>query len=174
MDLKHYITTTPNWPRPGVDFLDIGGVLRDPRAFAACIKRMEILAAAAKPTSLVAIDSRGFLFASPLGLNLGLPIYLARKAGKLPGPCVAHTYHTEYSQATIELQQHCELGHNPMIVDDVLATGGTVLAVGQIIQDNFTITKISALVLINLRFLPGGQRAAAAGIKLNHVIDYDS
>jgi len=174
MDIKSHITCTPDWPSAGVNFLDIGGLLKTPTVFAKCVDQMCQHVRSSGASSLVAVDSRGFLFAGALGYQAQIPVYMARKIGKLPGPCVSQSYGTEYNRDIIELQESCELGAHPMIIDDLLATGGTVLAVAGLIRSRFAVESISALVAINLAFLPGVRELQKAGVDLRYLVEYDA
>ena len=162
-----------DWPKPGVNFLDIGGLLANPPVFAYCVSQLADAIKSLEATSLVAVESRGFLFASAVASKLPVPIVLARKKGKLPGACYSYTYETEYSSDTVELQQDAPLGARPVIIDDLLATGGTVLAVNQLIRQNFLVDSISAAVVINLSFLPGAVNLAQQAVDLHYLIQYE-
>lgn len=172
MDLKSRIPTIVDWPRPGVNFLDIGGLLKDTEAFRVCVDHVADSIRTYQTTAVVAVESRGFLFASAACVATATPLYLARKAGKLPGDCHAITYETEYSQDTLEIQCTADLGPKPLIVDDVLATGGTLLAVANLIGQHWSIDTVSASVIINLSFLPGEQRLRDHGIDLRAKVVY--
>lgn len=172
MDLKSYIPVIPNWPHPGVNFLDIGGILKDPKAFSFCVRKLIKSVANRDITSVVAIESRGFMFAGAVCAQTATPLYLARKAGKLPGNRYSYTYQTEYSTDTIELQKNCDLGPRPLIIDDLLATGGTITAVSKLIKENFDIEKLAAAVVVNLEFLPGHQLLKNNNIELDYLVGY--
>ena len=173
MNLKSLIPTVPDWPLPGVNFLDITAVLENPRAFAYCISTLGQYCSNWSVTSLIAVESRGFPFASALAIQLGLPLILARKHGKLPGAVYSQTYSTEYSQDQIEIQQSSLLGSRPVIVDDLLATGGTILAVADLVRQNFSVDSVQAVTVINLSFLPGHQALKDAGIAYQAVEVYE-
>jgi adenine phosphoribosyltransferase len=173
MDLKQYISVVPDWPKPGVNFLDISGLLADPLAFAYCAGQLAQVIRDLDATSLVAVESRGFLFAAAVAQRLSIPVVLARKKGKSPGACYSHTYATEYSTDTIELQQDAKIGLRPVIVDDLLATGGTILAVNQLIRQSFLVDSVAAAVVINLSFLPGQTELAEHFVDLHYLIQYE-
>ncbi|MBK7770286.1 MAG: adenine phosphoribosyltransferase [bacterium] len=125
-DLRHVIRDVPDFPKPGILFKDITPVLENPAAYAAAIDGLRGLLAAAPCDRLAAIESRGFVFGGPLALQLGLPLSLVRKAGKLPAATRAVTYALEYGTATIEAHlDSFHAGERVVIVDDLLATGGT-------------------------------------------------
>jgi adenine phosphoribosyltransferase len=172
MDIKSLIPVTPDWPSTGVNFLDIGGILKQPAASKYCVDLMRDQLLALRATSVVAIESRGFLFATAAAYQCDLPVFMARKAGKLPGNCVSLGYDTEYSQDTIQMQRNCDLGARPVIVDDLLATGGTVLAVAKLIRSHWPAESVAALTVINLAFLPGAQKLQQANIDLRYLVEY--
>jgi adenine phosphoribosyltransferase len=172
MDIRSLIPVTPDWPSPGVNFLDISGVLKQPAAFKHCVDLVADQLSNLCATSIVAIESRGFLFATAAAYKCGLPVYMARKAGKLPGDCVSVGYDTEYSQDTIQMQQDCDLGARPVIVDDLLATGGTVLAVAKLIRSHWSAESVAAVTVIKLAFLPGAQKLQQDNIDLRYLVEY--
>jgi adenine phosphoribosyltransferase len=173
MDLKPFVKTVPNWPRPGVNFLDISGILANPRALDHCISRVAHTIKHLDIDSVVAVESRGFLFAAGAAAQAGVPLILARKAGKLPGQCHTVTYDTEYSQDRLQMQTHAKPGSHVLIVDDLLATGGTILAVNQLLKDHWSVKSVSAQVIINLGFLPGQQNLADNNICLDWITKYE-
>jgi len=103
--------------------------------------------------------------------QLGLPLVLVRKRGKLPGGTVHHSYQTEYSTDTIEMHPHAPVGTHPLIVDDLLATGGTILAAAHLIRSQWSNTTISAAVIINLQNLSGGTALTADCINWTGLIN---
>lgn len=170
MKFSEHLTVIPDWPNPGVNFLDLQSLLVKPSIFQAACQAMHDMAPAAS-TSIVAIESRGFLLAAPLAQSLGLPLILARKPGKLPGAVVSITYDTEYSQDTLCMEAAVDPGRCPLIIDDVLATGGTVAAVGQLLRSNWQCESLSCVTLFNLAFLPGEKRLLKENIRFCAVED---
>ena len=156
MNILDHVPIVPDWPKPGINFFDITGILADPDAFEHCCSWLARQAHESNATSIVALESRGFVFAAPVARQLGLPLVLIRKRNKLPGDTIQHSYQTEYSNDTIEMHPHAPVGIRPLIVDDLLATGGTILASTQLIRSQWPSTVISASVIINLQNLPGG------------------
>jgi len=173
MNLREHIPTVEDWPKPGVRFLDITGILHNPAAFAYCCSIMTRHARAYGASSIVAVESRGFVFGSVIANRLDVPLILARKSGKLPGAVYEITYDTEYSTDTLAIQQHAPVGLTPFVMDDVLATGGTMLAVIDLIKNNFKTVAVTAGVIVNLDFLPGRQRLEQAGITLASLENYE-
>lgn len=171
MNLLDHVPVVPNWPKPGINFFDVTGILANPDAFNHCCEWLESQAQQHQASSLVAVESRGFVFAAPVARRLRLPLILVRKQGKLPGSTIQHSYQTEYSTDTIEMQPHAPLGSNPLIVDDLLATGGTVLATAALIRSQWLNTAVSAAVIINLKNLPGGSALTASNIKWTGLIN---
>lgn len=157
MNLKSIIPVIANWPRPGVNFLDITAVLENPAAFAYCVDWLTDTARQHQATSLVAVESRGFPFAAAAAKILNIPLVLARKPNKLPGAVFAQSYRTEYSTDTIEIKQSSPVGTRPLIVDDLLATGGTMAAVSDLLNTNFGVVHVAGAVIVDLKFLAGHQ-----------------
>jgi len=155
MNLKSIITETANWPRPGVNFLDITPILENPAVFDYCVD--QFVAQVRGATSIVAVESRGFPLGAVLANRLSIPLVLVRKPNKLPRPVYSESYTTEYSTDTLEIKQTANIGTHPVIIDDLLATGGTVTAVVTLLKKNFDPIRIRCGVIINLSFLPGEQ-----------------
>lgn len=172
LDLRSRIPVVKDWPRPGVDFLDLCGVLHDAGTFQSVTEWFAGIARSRSATSIVAVESRGFVLAAPVAATVGIPLILARKAGKLPGVCVKTEYDTEYSRDCIELQKSAPVGARPLLVDDVLATGGTLRAVADLVADTWQPDSVSAAVLIVLDFLPGRRLLQQRGIDLIYHTEY--
>ena len=135
MDLKSYVKTIPDWPKKGVFYRDLLPILNAPEAFNEVIKRFTSQYQGKNITKIAGIESRGFIFGAALARELQLPFVLVRKKGKLPGKTIVKDYELEYGQDTIEIQEGAvNKGDNVLIIDDQLATGGTALAAGQLIE----------------------------------------
>ncbi len=159
MDFSDYIRDVPDFPKPGIVFKDIAPLLGNPAAFAAAIAKMAQSAPACD--AVAGLESRGFLFAAPAALQLGKPCIPLRKAGKLPGPLHAVSYALEYGDATLEIQLDAFApGARVLIVDDVLATGGTAAAAGRLVERAGGIVAGYAF-LIELQFLHGREKLGA-------------
>jgi len=135
MDLKQFITAVPDFPKQGILFRDMSPLLADPLAFAATISQMKAQWADKGITKLGAFDARGFIFASALAHEMQLPFFMLRKKGKLPGETVSVSYGLEYGKDVIEMQKNAvDENDNVLLVDDVLATGGTAAAGASLIE----------------------------------------
>jgi adenine phosphoribosyltransferase len=135
MDLKQHIRSIPDFPKPGILFYDISTLLAHPRAWQATIQRLGEALRPHRPDLLIGIESRGFLVAAPLAYELGHGFAMIRKKGKLPGRTAAFTYDLEYGADTIEIQEDAVLpGQRVVVLDDLLATGGTMQAAVNLIR----------------------------------------
>ena len=168
-DLKKKIPIHKDWPKPGVNFIDINGILTDASVYDTCITWLKDLAFQKAPTSIVAIESRGFLFGSPIAHALKLPLIIVRKPNKLPGELKTITYDTEYSTDSLSIQANAPIGDRPFIVDDLLATGGTIIAVKKLLG----VEQVNSAVIINLAFLPGMKSLKDNNISCEALISYD-
>lgn len=158
MDLRAQIRQIPDFPRPGILFYDISTLLQQPAAFRVAIERMAALVAPHRPDRLVGIESRGFIFAAPLALHLDLGFTMVRKRGKLPGSVVGHAYDLEYGSDTIEISRDLLApGSRVVIIDDLLATGGTVAATVELLG-KIDAEVTAAVFLIELVGLGGRER----------------
>lgn len=129
MDLKQHIRTIPDFPKPGILFYDISTLLAHNAAWRACVEQLAEKVRPWKPQKLIGIESRGFLTAAPLALELGLGFTMVRKRGKLPGETVSYVYELEYGTDTVEIQADAITpGERVVILDDLMATGGTMAA----------------------------------------------
>lgn len=133
--LDKVIGRIPDFPKPGVLFYDITGILRHPDAFNYCIDRMVQIYKDEKIDAVAAIESRGFIFASPFALRMGIPLVLIRKKGKLPGKTYSCKYSLEYGTAEIEAHvADIQSGQRILLVDDLIATGGTLAAAKNLVE----------------------------------------
>jgi adenine phosphoribosyltransferase len=129
MDLKTYIAQIPEFPKPGILFYDISPLLANGPAWREAIRQLANRIGPYKPDLLVGIESRGFLAAAPLAYELGVGFSMIRKRGKLPGACLGHDYQLEYGTDRVEIQNGAiEKGQRVVVLDDLLATGGTMVA----------------------------------------------
>ena len=136
MELKDYIRIQENFPREGISFKDISPLLENPKAFAETIDRMREIAEKWSPDLIVGPESRGFIFGAPLAIAMNKGFLMARKAGKLPGKALSVTYDLEYGRATLEIPAFAvNKGTRIVIVDDLLATGGTLQALEKLFAE---------------------------------------
>ncbi len=133
--IDNAIRKVKDFPKKGVLFYDITGLLVNPQAFNYCIKKMIQLYEGKKIERIAAIEARGFLFASPLAYHLGIPVTLVRKKNKLPGETIKKNYFLEYGEDSIEIHKSDVLsGETVLVIDDLIATGGTVCAACELIE----------------------------------------
>ena len=164
MNYKDYITEVPDFPVQGVNFKDISPLLANQKLFEECIDEMGMLVDI--PDYWIGIDARGFIFASALSMIHGGGVVMCRKAGKLPPPTARHEYKTEYSEDVLEMK----IGTGSVVVvDDVLATGGTLQAVNDLCQ-TAGYTVIDNLVLIDLLYVT---RIKDFDLKIRSLIEYE-
>ena len=136
MDLKAYIRDIPDFPTPGILFKDITPLLRDSRAFRYVVGEFHRRYANQSIDVVVAVEARGFLFGAPLAFSLGLPLALSRKHGKLPFECINAEYALEYGTAILEMHKDAvTAGQRVLLVDDLLATGGTLAASARLVEE---------------------------------------
>ncbi|OQY38558.1 MAG: adenine phosphoribosyltransferase [Spirochaetaceae bacterium 4572_7] len=171
-DLDSAVKKIPNFPKDGVLFYDITGILMNPDAFNYVISKMVDLYKGQNFTSIACVESRGFIFGAPLAKELGLPIVLVRKAGKLPGDLYKRSYKLEYGEAVIEVQKSdIQRGDKVLLIDDLLATGGTLQAAHHMFHEaGADVTDIFAV--IGLPFL--NYKDKFKGINVTTLIDYNN
>ncbi|MDR2104004.1 MAG: adenine phosphoribosyltransferase, partial [Treponema sp.] len=129
INLDDYVRKIPDFPKKGVLFYDITGILTHPRAFSYCIDAMVEIYQDKRIDAAAAIEARGFLFAAPYAERAGVPLILIRKKGKLPGKTLAKKYQLEYAEAEIEIHaEDVSPGQRVLLTDDLIATGGTLKA----------------------------------------------
>lgn len=136
--LKKSLRSFPDFPIPGIDFVDIMPLFADPAAHATLVSALELQITQAfpvKPDVIVGLDARGFLFGPGLALRLGVPFAAVRKQGKLPGPCVTAEYIKEYGKDLFQMQEDAvRPGQKVLVVDDIIATGGSAKAAADLIH----------------------------------------
>ena len=167
MSYKNYIREVPDFPIEGVNFKDISPLLADQETFRSALvdmgKRVRL------PDYWVGIDSRGFIFASALAVYFGGGVVLARKEGKTPGDKVSVSYDLEYGSATLEMQKVAMGGGEVVIVDDVLATGGTLKATNELAEKS-GYSVVGNLVLVDLKYVP---RVDNFDLVVRSVVEYE-
>ncbi|RKY81983.1 adenine phosphoribosyltransferase [candidate division KSB1 bacterium] len=170
--LDELIRDIPDFPKKGIVFKDITTLLGDVKGFKLAIEKMCEPFRSMHIDAIIGIESRGFIFGSPMALILGTKFVPIRKKGKLPGKTLSKTYDLEYGSNTIEIHiDAIESGENVLIVDDLLATGGTVRAAADLVQ-SMGGKLVGAAFLIELLFLNG--REKLSNIPVYSIIKYES
>ncbi len=163
--IKSAIRDVPDFPKPGIVFKDITPLLMNPKLLAATVERMAAPYRGAGVTRVVAIESRGFLIGAPIAVALGVGLVPIRKPGKLPAARERVEYALEYGTDAIEMHRDAlEAGDRALIVDDVLATGGTAEAAGRLVRARGAAV-VGFSFLIELGFLGGRKRLGGARIE---------
>ena len=172
MDLKKYIRSIPNYPKKGILFRDITTLLKDKKAFKESIDLMSKILSNLNFDKIVAIESRGFIFASALTYNLSKPLILLRKKNKLPSEKYSVDFELEYGAATLEIHKDSiESEEKVIIIDDLIATGGTAEAGAKLVEK--TGGKVTAFIfVINLFDLGGKKLLESKGYKTFSLIDF--
>jgi len=169
-DLKKYIDTHPDFPKPGILFYDISSLMVDKDIWQETINQFSTLVKKHNPEVLAGIESRGFIFASTIAYKLNCEVVMIRKKGKLPGQTISHTYKLEYGEDCLEIQKREDLKNkNVILIDDLLATGGTASAAIELLQK--TSVNVSAfLTLIELTNLKGRDKIK---VKTDSLLSFD-
>lgn len=169
--IKSKIREIPDWPKPGVNFKDITPLLEDGDVFKQVVDYLASKYSNQKIDKIVGIDARGFLIAAPLGYKLGTGIAIVRKKGKLPSETIFQEYDLEYGSNTIEMHKDSiKEGERVLIVDDVLATGGTMKAAVDLVN-KLRGEIVGIEFLIELSFLNG--RDKIGGYNIGVMVKYD-
>lgn len=157
-DLAHYIRDVPDFPKPGILFKDITTLLKDRRAFKMALDQLQNAVAGREIDIIAGIESRGFIFGAALADRLGVGFVPVRKPGKLPAETLSEFYTLEYGENSVEIHVDAiQSGQSVLMVDDLLATGGTMAAACRLVERLGG--KVSAILfLIELAFLPGRER----------------
>jgi adenine phosphoribosyltransferase len=171
VDFKQHIRSVPDFPRPGILFYDISTLLAHPNAWRATVESLAEVLRPQEPDLLVGIESRGFLVAAPLAYELNRGFAMIRKKGKLPGRTAGYTYALEYGTDTIEIQEDAIMpGQRIVVLDDLLATGGTMTAAIDLVRKRGGIV-VGAACIIELSFLGGRNRI---DVPFASIVAYDS
>ena len=174
MNLKQVIHTVPDWPEEGINFVDVTSLLQNPQAFKQSVRTLVDHIEGKGYTDIVAPDARGFLWGAPVALYLGIPLHIVRKPNKLPPPVKSRKYKCEYATRTLEIKTTAPLNKNSQvcIIDDVSATGGTALAIAELLQ-TFDVSQISYGCVIDLEHLGGTEELRKRQMKTYSVVTYD-
>jgi adenine phosphoribosyltransferase len=168
--LASRVREIPDYPQPGVVFRDITPLLADHVAFAGAVDAIVAHYGRGTIDKVVGIEARGFILAAPVAYHFGAGFVPVRKAGKLPAPTYAESYELEYATASIEVHQDAFVpGDRVLIVDDVLATGGTAAATAALVNRAGGVV-VGTSVLVELTFLGGRKRLEAAGASVHALL----
>lgn len=171
-DLKRRIRDIPDWPKPGVSFRDITPLLADPRSLALSIELLSNPFRGQNVDLVIGAESRGFIFGTAVACAISAGFGLVRKPGKLPHKTISRTYELEYGTDTLEMHADAVIeGQRVLIVDDVLATGGTMKACIDMVE-HLGGEIAGVAVLIELEFLNGRDKLGDAASKVHSVLQY--
>lgn len=172
-NFRNMVRAWPNFPTKGIVFRDINPLLRDSEGLACIIKRLCQLLESTEIDIIAGIEARGFIIASSVAMTLNKGLVLIRKAGKLPGPTISEPYDIEYGSAIMEVQRDSvKRNQKVVIVDDIIATGGTAVAAATLLERLGGIISGCAFV-INLRNLGGTKKLGAKGFKVHYILEYE-
>ncbi len=173
-ELESHIRNVPDFPIEGVIFKDITTLLTHPGALNDAVEHLKTACETFEYDAVAAIESRGFIFGSVLAAKLDIPLVLIRKPGKLPGETVSEEYSLEYGTNTVEMHRNSlPPGSRVLIVDDLIATGGSAMAAVNLLRrDGCTVA--GAAFVVDLSFLGGGSRLSENGIAFASLIEVKS
>lgn len=176
LNLKKHIREIENFPIPGIKFRDITSLIETPESYSKTCKELTRITQKFSADLVVSIESRGFIFAGSVANDLLLPFVLARKPGKLPNKTYIKNFDLEYGNTSIEIQKNTNIkkGHKIVIIDDLVATGGTAIACAELLTENFNIKKSDILILciIDLPDLGGSKLIINQGYNIDTLVSY--
>ena len=171
--IRSHIRTVPDWPSPGVQFRDITTLLANPRVFRVLMDQFVHRYFDHRPVAIAGLDARGFIIGSVLAYELGVAFVPIRKKGKLPYQTVEETYALEYGSATVELHTDAvRPGERVVLIDDLIATGGTMLA-GHRLLRRLGAEVIEAAAIVDLPDLGGSTRLREAGVTVFSLVQFE-
>ena len=177
LDLKKFIRTVNDFPIDGIVFRDITSLIEKPEAFIKACDELTKITKEFNAEVVASIESRGFIFAGTIARDLSLPFVLARKPGKLPNETFQKSFNLEYGSTSIEIQKNTNImkGQKIVIVDDLVATGGTAIACAELLTENFNVSNQDILILsiIDLTELGGSKLIKEKGFSIKTLVDYD-
>ena len=177
LDLKKFIRTVNDFPIDGIVFRDITSLIETPEAFIKTCDELTKITKEFNAEIVASIESRGFIFAGTIARDLSLPFVLARKPGKLPNETFQKSFNLEYGSTSIEIQKNTNIrkGQKIVIVDDLVATGGTAIACAELLTENFNVSNQDILILsiIDLTELGGSKLIKVKGFSIKTLVDYD-
>ena len=166
-NLRRFVRDVPDFPKPGILFRDVTPLLANPRAFRAAVDTLAAPFRGDKVDRVLGIESRGFILGAPVALALGAGLVIVRKKGKLPWRTVSASYELEYGTDTVEMHVDAvEAGQRVLVVDDLIATGGTAAAAVRLAQEAKA-DVVGCAFLIELQALGGRERL---GVERTHVV----
>jgi adenine phosphoribosyltransferase len=174
--IKDSILEIKDWPVEGVNFKDLSKVLTQPGDFRWALDRLKMFMLINEIDCVAAPDARGFIWAAPVAAELELPFHMIRKPGKLPPPVISQSYEYEYASGTLEIKGDTDIGQGTKvgIIDDVNATGGTALAIIQLlIRIGVKPEDIYYACVIDLNYLGGSQKIRETGVQMISLVTYD-
>jgi adenine phosphoribosyltransferase len=170
--IRSHIRTVPDWPHPGVQFRDITPLLSNPRVFRVLIDQFVHRYFDSKPDAIAGLDARGFIIGSVLAYELNIGFIPIRKKGKLPFTTVQESYELEYGSASVEIHTDAAAaGDRIVLIDDLIATGGTMLAGARLLQ-RLGATVIEGAAIVDLPELGGSKRLRDSGLPLFTMVDF--
>ena len=176
LNLKKHIREVKDFPIQGINFRDITSLIENPEAFQTACKELIEVSKNFNASVIASIESRGFIFAGSISFELGLPFVLARKPGKLPNETFKKDFDLEYGSTSIEIQKNTTFKSSDrvVIVDDLVATGGTAIACAELLTENFKIKKSNILILgvIDLPKLGGSDLIVKEGYNIQTLVSY--
>jgi len=171
--LKSKIRTVRDWPKPGINFRDVTTLFHDPEAFRVMVEAFSLDCRRHDINLIAAVDARGFIIGGALAYQLHQPFMLVRKKGKLPFRTVSADYELEYGSATIEIHADaCKAGDRVLIVDDLIATGGTVLAATKLIRA-LGAEVVGVAAIVDLPELGGSRKLRSAGLNVHALCEFN-
>ena len=172
-ELKALVRTVPDFPIPGIQFRDITTLLGNGTGLAFSVERLADLASAAGARAIAGVEARGFIFGAAVAARMGLGFVPVRKPGKLPVPTIGIDYALEYGENRLELDPAAiARGQGVVLVDDLIATGGTALAAAQLLRQAGAVVT-SALFVIDLPDLGGADRLREAGVTVTSLMAFE-
>lgn len=172
LDLRKHIRTIPDWPKKGVMFRDISSLLEDRLVFRKLVDLFVHRYFSTAIEAVVGIDARGFIIGAPLAYELNAGFIPVRKKGKLPGKTISEAYALEYGEAEVEIQTDwLRPGYRVILIDDLIATGGTMLAAANLLK-RLGVEIVEAAAIIDLPDLGGSRKLREAGIAVHAFCEF--
>ena len=173
IDLKDHIRTVPDFPIPGIQFRDITSLIENPDCLHDITVKFLDYSSRYKADVIVGIESRGFVFGSPVAWDMGVPFVMARKPGKLPNETFKKSFDLEYGSTSLEIQKNTDISADSkiIIIDDLIATGGTAEAAAKLVE--ISKSKVASFMfVINLFDLGGCDNLIKKGYKVENLIEF--